>query len=479
MIARPSRPYALSRAGLLVFLTGCLAAALVGPLVATSATATYGFAALLVIAGLLAVSARQPAGLVLLIGVVLIAALNDVPQRLHVGPTTGQGVETLALLGIMVLVCLNGYAAGGVPDRARFWPLVLFVAWCVASFTWGGVSQEGIQNVAVYAAFLGMLVISASVGRWRPSESFRAVSIGFRIAAVVGLTLYFLSVVIEGGGNPNGSRLIMSPRPFALFGVILVAWFTAAHLRGERSAKWFIVATLLVTTLSLSRSGLAAQFACIALGYLGSIRDFRTFARTGLVVGAVLVVGLSAVLFYAPLRDRVFKGDVTNVGGVTLNVMGRDRVWSENWGWFQQKPIIGWGAGSADRMTANLPPSIGGAKVGHPHNDYLRILVDFGVIGLAIWVLTYILLIRMMWKRWRERLALNTPAAQVCCAAFLALSGIGLTMLVDNPLIEVVKMAPLGMLVGLAAGMATAEAEEVAALPTTAEPKRGAVMLTR
>ena len=114
MIARPSCPYALNRAGVLVILsTGCLAAALVGPLVATSATATYGIAALLVIAGLLAVSARQPAGLVLVIGVVVIAALNDVPQRLHVGPTTGQGVETLALLAIMVLVCLNGYAAGG------------------------------------------------------------------------------------------------------------------------------------------------------------------------------------------------------------------------------------------------------------------------------------------------------------------------------------------------------------------------------
>ena len=170
------------------------------------------------------------------------------PQRLHVGPTTGQGVETLALIAIMVLVCLNGYAAAGVPDRARFWPLALFVAWCVASFTWGSVTQEGIQNVAVYAAFLGMLVIGASVGRWRPRESFRAVSIAFRIAAVVGLSLYAISLV-DRGRQRNGTRLIMSPRPFALFGVILVAWFTAAHLRGDRSAKWFIVATLAVTTL--------------------------------------------------------------------------------------------------------------------------------------------------------------------------------------------------------------------------------------
>ncbi len=475
MIARTSRPYALSRAGVLVILMGCLAAALVGPLVATSATATYGFAALLVIAGLLAVSARQPAGLVLVIGVVLIAALNDVPQRLHVGPTTGQGVETLALIAIMALVCLNGYAAAGVPDRARFWPLVLFVAWCVASFTWGGVSQEGIQNVAVYAAFLGMMVIGASVGRWRPQTSFRAVSIAFRIAAVVGLSLYGLSLLIAG----QKTRLIVSPRPFALFGVILVAWFTAAHLRGERSAKWFIAATLVLTILSLSRSALAAQFLIIALGYVGSVRDFRSLARTLVVATVVLAVALSAVFLYAPLRDRFFKGDVTQVGGVSVNVMGRDAIWSDNWKWFQEKPIIGWGAGSSDRMTAALPPGFGGATVGHPHNDYLRILVDFGVIGLALWTFTYLMLIRMMWKRWRERLALNTPAAQVCCAAFLALAGIGLTMLVDNPLIEVVKMAPLGMLVGLAAGMATADVEDVAALPTTAEPRRDAVLLGR
>ena len=404
-----------------------------------------------------------------------MAALNDVPQRLHVGPTTGQGVETLALIAIMVLVCLNGYAAAGVPERARFWPLVLFVAWCVASFTWGGVSQEGIQNVAVYAAFLGMMVIGASVGRWRPQASFRAVSIAFRIAAVVGLSLYGLSLVIAG----QKTRLIVSPRPFALFGVILVAWFTAAHLRGERSAKWFIAATLILTILSLSRSALAAQFLIIALGYVGSVRDFRSLVRTLVVATVVLVVALSAVFLYTPLRDRFFQGDVQQVGGVSVNVMGRDAIWSDNWHWFQQKPIIGWGAGSSDRMTAALPPGFGGATVGHPHNDYLRILVDFGVIGLALWTFTYVMLIRMMWKRWRERLALNTTAAQVCCAAFLALSGIGLTMLVDNPLIEVVKMAPLGMLVGLAAGMATAEAEEVAALPPTAEPRRDAVLLAR
>jgi O-antigen ligase len=175
------------------------------------------------------------------------------------------------------------------------------------------------------------------------------------------------------------------------------------------------------------------------------------------VTAVVVAVALSAVFLYAPLRDRFFTGDVQQVGGVSVNVMGRDAVWSKNWEWFQQKPIIGWGAGSSDNMTAALPPGRLGVPIGHPHNDYLRLLVDFGIVGFALWTFAYARLIRMTWRRWRDRAGAGSMTSQVCCAAFLALAGIGLTMLVDNPLIEIVKMAPLGALVGLALGMVAAE----------------------
>jgi O-antigen ligase len=453
MIARASRPQGTNRAVVVAVSVGCIAALLVGPIVATSATLAYGVAAVLAIGFLLALSSRQPIGAVLVIAVVLVSALNDLPQRLHVGPTTGQGLETLALVTVMMLAGLNGYGAVGVVDRTRLWPLAAFVAWAVTSFSWGHISQEGIQNVSVYAAFLGMLLIGASVGRWRPQSTFTAVEYAFRTAAVVGLALYGLSLLIEG----QKTRLIVSPRPFALFGVILVAWFTAAHLRGSRSAKWFVIATVTLTVLSLSRSALAAQFLIIALGYVGATRNFRTLLRTAVVTAVVVAVALSAVFLYAPLRDRFFTGDVQQVGGVSVNVMGRDAVWSKNWEWFQQKPIIGWGAGSSDNMTAALPPGRLGVPIGHPHNDYLRLLVDFGIVGFALWTFAYARLIRMTWRRWRDRAGAGSMTSQVCCAAFLALAGIGLTMLVDNPLIEIVKMAPLGALVGLALGMVAAE----------------------
>jgi O-antigen ligase len=452
VIVRARRPGSVSVGVPLAVVGGCVLAALTGPIVASSLTLTYGVAGILIVAALLAASARQPIGGVLVVAIVLVSALNDVPQRLHVGPTTGQGIETISLVTVMVLVYLNGYAGAGVTDRRRFVPVALFVMWTIASFAWGTPSVAGLQNVAVYGAFAGMLVIAASVGRWRPVESHRALDIAFRIAAVVGLPLYAISYALEG----HKTRLLVSPRPFALFGLILVAWFMAAHANGSRVAKWIVAATVLLTVLSLSRSALAAQFAVITLAYFGTTTNFRKLVRSLVVTLAVAAVAAALVSQYAPLRDRFVQGDVHKVGSISLNVMGRDAVWSQNWAWFKEKPWIGWGAGDSDRKTSALPPSVLGTTIGHPHNDYLRILVDFGVAGLLIWIIAYVGLLRMAWRRWREAVHSGTPAEHVACAAFLALTGIALTMMVDNPLIEIAKMAPLGAIVGMAAGMASA-----------------------
>jgi hypothetical protein len=44
-------------------------------------------------------------------------------------------------------------------------------------------------------------------------------------------------------------------------------------------------------------------------------------------------------------------------------------------------------------------------------------------------------------------------AEQIHAAAFLVLIGIGLAMIVDNPLIELARMGPMGIMVGLSLGL--------------------------
>jgi O-antigen ligase len=273
---------------------------------------------------------------------------------------------------------------------------------------------------------------------------YAIVSKAFWIAAVMGLGLYAASLVVAG----PGTSLILAPRPFALLGMVLVAWFTGAGLAGRRWAYWVVGLTLVLTLLSLSRSALAAQFALVALARF-DLRNFRGWIAASGAVVVTLAVALAAVFLYAPLHHRFFHGDTKTVGGFSINVTGRDALWSANWGWFKQAPVIGNGAGASDRLTATLPDH----GAGHPHNDYLRIMVDFGLVGLALWFAAYLSLVRYTWRRWKAVRGSRTMDEHIHSAAFLVLIGLALTMIVDNPLIEVSKMGPIAVLVGMSLGL--------------------------
>ena len=432
-------------------LVGCLLAALAGPLVAASPDLTYGALAAGLIVAVCAFTARVPAAALVIALSLLLAALIDLPQHIHVGPTSGQGVESIVLVALMALLCLNGYSAAGVPSVGRLWPLGLFVIWAIASFLWAGATQEGLQNVLVYAGFAEMLLIAATAGRWAPDMTYRVMNAAFTIAAITGCSLYAISFAIAGHGN----RVVVSPRPFGLFGVLVVAWFMPLYVSGSRRAGLIVLATVALTLVSLSRSALAAQLIVILLAWIGTTTNFRTVMRAVLALVTIVAVGLAAVFLYAPLNERFFGGDKAQVAGLSINVTGRDALWSANWHWFTQKPVLGWGAGSSDRMTSALP----GGFAAHPHNDYLRLLVDFGVIGVALFMTAYLGLMLITWRGWRAALPHGGMNAHVQAAALLALTGIAATMLVDNPLIEIAKMAPLGAMVGLALGLAARPAE--------------------
>ena len=84
-------------------------------------------------------------------------------------------------------------------------------------------------------------------------------------------------------------------------------------------------------------------------------------------------------------------------------------------------------------------------------------MVDYGLVGLALWLAAYLSLVRYTWRRWNDVRGSRTPAEHIHAAAFLVLIGLGLTMIVDNPLIEVSKMGPIAVLVGMSLGLPTVQ----------------------
>jgi len=448
-----------------VFLAGCALAAAAGPIVSRSLSLGMALGGLLLVMSVLALSARRPIGEVLIVTVLLISGLITLPQAVSLGATTGQGAETIALIPLMVLAIANGYAAGGIRQMRYAIPLAAFAAWTLVAFSWGGIHKAGIQNVLVYLGFVLMIPIAATLSLRRPDATYRAVSRAFQIAAVISLSLYAVGL-IGSGVHGHGSNAIVAARPFGLWGVILVAWFMSGRAVKERWATWFVAATVLLTLMSLSRSALGAEFAVIVLARFDP-RHFAGWIRSAGIALAVVIVAVAAVFLVPPLHHRFFHGRVTNIGGVSLNTTGRIQLWTANWDAFLKQPIIGRGPGQSDMFTAALFK-----HAGHPHNDYLRLLVDYGVIGLALWLIAYFVLGRFIYKAWRSVRGSGTTSERLHQAAFLALFGIALCMMVDNPLIEIIKMAPLGALVGLSLG-AAARAAPAPAAPPRARPQPG------
>jgi O-antigen ligase len=443
MIPGVHRPAAGSSWFGMATLTAAVAAA-AGALVVNSPPLALAVVGLVVVATFMGETARRPLGEILVVGMIGLSGVVDILQRIDAGAASGQAVETVAIVLLAVLVCLTGISVpAGAAGRA-LGCVALFVIWTVISFTWGSVSTQGLQNVFVYVAAVLFMAIGATIAHHRGAAAHEIVSRAFWVAAVIGLGLYAISVAIAGPGTDK----IISPRPFGLMGVVLVAWFVSGGLIGRRWAYWVAGLAVVLTLLSLSRSALAAEFALIALARF-NLRNFRGWIIAAGAIAATLAIALSAVFFYAPLHHRFFHGDTQQVGGFSINVTGRDALWSANWGWFKEKPLIGFGAGASDRMTEALP----GRGAGHPHNDYLRILVDYGLVGFVLWMSAYLALLRLTWKRWQAVRGTRVYAEQIHAAAFLVLIGIGIAMIVDNPLIELARMGPLGILVGFSLGL--------------------------
>jgi O-antigen ligase len=254
---------------------------------------------------------------------------------------------------------------------------------------------------------------------------------------------------------------MIGPRSFGIAALFGVAWYASKWRFGKRGA--FILAALLLVEIgaSLSRVALVASLVMLTLG--------RVSATVKGWLWGLLSLGLAMVTFWwmvnsiEPLRDHFLLGDVKwRVGDVGINVSGRSSLWRVTYDSFLESPWVGKGAGSAAYLVRDRFRTIG-----HPHNDYLRVLHDYGIVGLSLWLLAWFRVLKQLWTQARFSERWGKPDAQLQFAAFLAVLGTCQMMVTDNPMTYIFVMAPLGVLVGAAAGAASADryAQTLEAVP--------------
>jgi len=132
----------------------------------------------------------------------------------------------------------------------------------------------------------------------------------------------------------------------------------------------------------------------LALIFLSGNRALRRAC-----VGLVLVAGLMlAVVLASPELGCTLADRLEERGPVDY----RQAVYAGGWDMFLERPLTGWGF---HQMPAELPRHVSGysEKELYPHNTYLELLVEHGVLGLVL----YLWLMRELWRLGRGAVPAN------------------------------------------------------------------------
>ena len=376
--------------------------------------------------------------------VFLGSALAGPMSRLELGGMTAQGLVSIvvALLSVGLFVATWTLR---VPVERQLEPLAWFTVWVVVSLSWSTAWRTGAQNALVWTTFVALLFAFVRVAQVWHGLTAQVVRL-LVVSSAVAAALYGISLAVGG----VGSHELWGNRTFAQFALLGLCWFLAGwRCRCRYSLPGAVLMTTLIA-LSLSRTAFAVaillffvtRFAGTSWKRLALVGPASVFFLGLMVVGVVRLI--------QPLNERFGGGQLGEGvldGSSAEYTSGRVVIWTQPWQSAVESPWIGKGAGSASAYLADLYDG----DIAHPHNDYLRILHDYGVVGLVLFLYGLARVGRLFWRNWAQPRELLQR--RLSLAAALALTAIAMMMVTDNTLVYVFVMGPLGILLGTALGV--------------------------
>lgn len=241
------------------------------------------------------------------------------------------------------------------------------------------------------------------------------------------------------------------------------------------TSLWCLASSVSFLSLlfSQSRAAWLAALAVIPIGLamwlLWNRKSERKPVRQLALAIAIVSIVLVSLLIVGSLdvvRERIHQnfdtivqilsGDTENLPIDSVGV--RLRMYQDFWNSWQEKPLLGWGPGTAemllDRSGIN---DLGMGHFIHYHNSYFTVLLDLGAIGFSAITVMFFLIFRAAWQRRRPPFC-TEETAYFLSGAFIIF---GICALTGEPLLS----SSGGYFISLAGGIAyswylTGEIEE-------------------
>lgn len=266
----------------------------------------------------------------------------------------------------------------------------------------------------------------------------------------ISLTLVLLAVQVPlglVGYDEEGLATVLGKGTIALFGLPILA-LALSRWRYERRKGWAIFAAAVSLGMILfTVSRMASAVAVLVLLPLRFVHFNRAFLRHAGFAAALTVLLALALLQVPAVHYRFLDNTETHVFGedeAIINTSGRSTMWIVTIVDALNRPFRGFGTGSSEVLISNLVPGLE-----HPHNDYLRVWHDLGIVGVVLfcsaWIGRFVKHLRL-WRRSDKQ----PRFARAQMAAALAASVVVLTCLTDNTLLYTFVQIPVFLLFAVA-----------------------------
>jgi hypothetical protein len=359
------------------------------------------------------------------------ALLLDAPSNFLIFGQKGSALLTILVVVVFALLTINLflfnperkiYTSIGGKISIQFMPLI---ALSVYSLSTESFDKNRIQF------FLCLLLLPLTIYLAFAYQSFQDKRAGllFTRALMLSSIIYIITVMLHGLGN----SYLYGPRSISM--IACVGLLSISNTSNKSSIFPRIIFTMCVI-LSLSRT--AFLIASILNTYYfmrsrsGTSKNF--LSRIPITLGILSFLGY-LMLSISSLRDRFFAvGDRGDIFGISLNTNGRAQVWDFLVAGIQNHLILGQGIGQAQ-----ISVSSRFVTIVEPHNDYLRLTYDLGLVGLILW---FFAIARMVVIIKREKFLTRSSLAM---SVFLLL-GFAFS---DNPIIYPFFLVCFGQVIAM------------------------------
>lgn len=376
--------------------------------------------------------------------VVMLFGFSDVMASLNLGAISGAPLEWAAIgYAAVILLIITGMSRHML-SRSKWYLITCVYYGAIASFA-AVKTHYAIVDVSylLIPILLSIIAFRAIRSEGDALKVCKFIFLSGFISPLIFLVSYLTGSIriMEGMGFYSAVGMRSASLVSLVVGVFAAGYVIGGSkgnaIRYRRLAVASLIVSLAVILITLSRTALLAVIVCFLF-----IMIFAASGRQRLLILPLTGIVLAVALSYGPLRDRVMPPQDTTIVDAAQRgdfTSGRALIWETTFVDYLQSPWLGRGTGNAKVFVETHFPT----SAGLPHNEYLRLLYDGGLVGLCLIMAalasSYFRAFRL-WKKARHRHALDAGVHLGTCLATLAL---GISAFFENIFLYIFVMGYL------------------------------------